>query len=91
MGSPEFTDVQLLSTWSSAYDFTLLSTSPALKANIPEPSALFNIGRTGGAYPWTESNMTFQPSALPVIEILNTSTIINPGDNLPVRVKATSN
>ena len=91
MGSPEFTDVQLLSSWSSAYDFTLISTSPALLANIPEPSALFDIGFTGGAYPWTESNMTFQPSALPVIEILNTSTIINPGDNLPVRVKATSN
>jgi hypothetical protein len=89
--SPLFTNVSLLNTWSSAYDFTLDPTSPALLANIPDGSALFDIGITGGAYPWIESNITFQPTALPVIEILNTSTIINPGDNLPVHIKATSN
>ena len=91
MGSPLFTNVSLLNTWSSGYDFTLLAGSPALLANIPDGGALFDIGLTGGAFPWTESNMTFQPTALPVIEILNTSTIINPGDSLPVHIKATSN
>jgi hypothetical protein len=91
MGSPLFTIVSLLNTWSSAYDFTLLAGSPALLANIPDGGALFDIGLTGGAFPWTEANMTFQPTALPVIEILNTSTIINPGNNLPVHIKATSN
>lgn len=91
MGSPLFTSVSLLNTWSSAYDFTLLAGSPALQANIPDPGALFDIGLTGGAFPWTESNWISQPTALPVIEVLNTSTIINPGDNLPVHIKATSN
>ena len=91
IGSPLFTTVSLLNTWSSAYDFTLLAGSPALLANIPDGGALFDIGLTGGAFPWTEANMIFQPTALPVIEILNTSTIINPGDNLPVHIKATSN
>ena len=91
MGSPLFTNVSLLNTWSSGYDFTLLAGSPALLANIPDGGALFDIGLTGGAFPWTESNMIFQPTALPVIEVLNTSTIINPGDNLPVNIKATSN
>jgi hypothetical protein len=91
IGSPLFANVSLLNSWSSAYDFTLDPSSPALLANIPDAGALFDIGITGGAYPWTETNMTFQPTALPVIEILNTSTIINPGDNLPVHVKATSN
>lgn len=91
MGSPLFTNVSLLNTWSGAYDFTLLAGSPALLANIPDGGALFDIGITGGAFPWTEANMVFQPTALPVIEILNTSTIINPGNNLPVHIKATSN
>ena len=98
-GSPLFTNVSLLNIWSSTYDFTLLASSPALLVNIPDDipgpplhsGALFDIGITGGAFPWIESNMMFQPTALPVIELLNTSTIINPGDNLPVHIKATSN
>lgn len=99
IGSPLFTNVSLLNTWSSGYDFTLDVSSPALLVNIPDDipgpplhsGALFDIGLTGGAFPWTEANMVFQPTALPVIELLNTSTIINPGDNLPVHIKATSN
>lgn len=90
IASPLFTSVSLLSTWSSAYDFTLLAGSPALLANIPDGGAVWDIGLTGGGYPWTESNIVFQPTALPVIEVLNTSTIINPGNNLPVHIKATS-
>ena len=91
-GSPEFLDVQLLNTWSSAYDYTLGASSPAKLANIPViDNALWDIGISGGVYPWTESNFSLQTTALPVIEVLNTSTIINPGDNLPVRVKVKSN
>lgn len=87
-----FTDVELLNTWSGAYDFSLGATSPALLANIPAPdNAQWDIGITGGMYPWTESNFSLQTTALPVIETLNTNTIINPGDNLPVHVKVKSN
>jgi hypothetical protein len=81
-----------LNTWSSAYDYTLGASSPAKLANIPViDNALWDIGISGGVYPWTESNFSLQTTALPVIEVLNTSTIINPGDNLPVRVKVKSN
>jgi hypothetical protein len=91
-GSPEFLNVQLLNTWSSAYDYSLGASSPALLANIPATdNPQWDIGITGGSYPWIEANFSLQTTALPVIEILNTTTIINPGDNLPVRVKVKSN
>jgi hypothetical protein len=50
-----------------------------------------DIGITGGFYPWTEANLILKTTAGPTIEVLNTSTIINPTDPLPVRVKAKSN
>jgi hypothetical protein len=85
--SPSFTNVQLLNTWSSAYDFTLQGGSPALGAG----SDGTDIGISGGAYPFPDANFILKTSPVPVIQILNTSTVINPGDNLPVRIKAKSN
>ncbi|GAB4231887.1 MAG: hypothetical protein Tsb0034_04430 [Ekhidna sp.] len=85
--SPEFTDVDIVNTWSSDFDFTLSGSSPLLNAG----SDGTNIGITGGPYPYTASNFDLRTTALPTIEILNTSTIINPDDDLDVRVKAKSN
>lgn len=87
VGSPLFVDVQLLNTWSSAYDFTLQGGSPALSAG----SDGTDIGISGGSYPMTGTNFVLKTTAAPVIQILNTSTVINPGDDLPVRVKANAN
>ncbi len=85
--SPLFTNVQLLNTWSSGYDFTLLGGSPAIGAG----SDATDIGISGGAYPFTDANFILKTTHAPVIQILNTSTVINPGDDLPVRIKANSN
>jgi hypothetical protein len=86
--SPLFTNVLLLDTWSAAYDFTLQAgTSPALGAGTDGT----DIGISGGSYPITTTNFVLKTTAAPVIQILNTSTVINPGDPLPVRVKANSN
>ena len=87
--SPEFENVPVSSTWSSAHDYTLktVPTSAAIDAG----SDGTDIGITGGFYPWIEANLVLKTSAGPTIEILNTSTIINPTDPLPVRVKAKSN
>ena len=85
--SPSFTNVQLLNTWSSGYDFALQGGSPAINAG----SDGTDIGISGGSYPFPTANFVLKTTAVPVIQILNTSTIINPGDNLPVRIKANSN
>ena len=86
--SPSFTSVPVSSTWSSTHDYTLIAgTSAAIGAG----SDGTDIGITGGAYPWTEANLVLKTSSAPTIEVLNTSTIINPTDPLPVRVKAKSN
>lgn len=85
--NPDLTAVPVLSTWSAASDFTLAGGSPAIDAG----SDGTDIGITGGLYPWTDPNLILQTTAAPTIEILDTSTVINPGDDLPVRVKAKSN
>lgn len=91
--SPQFVNVQILNSFSFDYDFTLSAGSPAIGAG----SDGTDIGITGGAYPFATNpdtgtiNYVMRPTALPTIEILNTSTIINPGDDLDVRIKATSN
>lgn len=85
--SPLFTNVQLLDTWDSGYDFTLQGGSPALNAG----SDATDIGISGGSYPFPDANFVLKTTHAPVIQILNTSTVINPGDDLPVRVKANSN
>ncbi len=84
--SPLFQNVPLLDTWDASYDFTLTGGSPALSAG----SDGTDIGISGGAYPFS-GNFVFTTTAFPVIQILNTSTIINPGDNLNVRIKASGN
>lgn len=85
--SPLFGNVQLLNTWNSAYDFTLQGGSPAINAG----SDGTDIGITGGPYPFNGSNFVLDTTPLPTIQILNTSTVINPGDDLDVRIKAKSN
>lgn len=85
--SPALTNVPVSSTWSSTYDYTLELGSLAIDAG----SDGTDIGITGGFYPWTEPNLILKTSSAPTIEILNSSAIINPGDPLPVRVKAKSN
>jgi len=85
--SPSFVNVQLLDAWSSAYDFTLQAGSPAINAG----SDGTDMGITGGSYPFTTPNFEYKTTPAPTIQILNTSTVINPGDNLPVRIKAKSN
>jgi hypothetical protein len=88
--SPAFTNVPVSSTWSSAHDFTL-TTGPPPSAAINAGSDGTDIGITGGAYPWVGTNLILKTTSAPTIELLNTSTIINPTDPLPVRVKAKSN
>ncbi|MEN8248275.1 MAG: hypothetical protein ABFS32_05040 [Bacteroidota bacterium] len=85
--SPDFEYVQLLNSWSSDYNFTLKAGSPALNAGDDGT----DIGISGGAYAITEPNFSLKTTKAPVIQILNTSTVINPGDSLPVRIKAKSN
>lgn len=85
--SPLFTNAQLLNTWSTDYDFTLQGGSPAIDAG----SDGTDIGISGGSYPFTDANFVLKTTHAPVIQILNTGTVINPGDDLPVRIKANSN
>ncbi|MEM9859297.1 MAG: hypothetical protein AAF843_18205, partial [Bacteroidota bacterium] len=85
--SPLFVNVPLLNTWAEDYDFTLQASSPALNAG----SDGSDIGISGGPYAWTESNFSLNTTPLPTIQIFNTTTVINPGDDLSVRVKAKGN
>lgn len=85
--NPLFINVSLSNTWSSAYDFSLQVGSPALNTG----SDGTDIGITGGSYPFPDTNLILKTTAAPVIQILNTTTVINPGDDLPVRIKAKSN
>lgn len=88
VATPSFVNVQLLNTWSSAYDFTLDTGSLALLAG----SDGTDIGISGGtSYPWTETNFNLKTTDAPTIQIFNTSTVINPGDDLPIRVQIKSN
>lgn len=85
-----FTNVPVSSSWSTTHDFSLLVGPPPSQA-INAGSDGTDIGITGGAYPWTDVNLFLKTTAAPTIETLNTSTIINPNSDLPVRVKAKSN
>lgn len=87
VASPNFTFVELLNSWSNTYDYSLQAGSPAL---APAGSDGTDIGITGGAFPWTDTNLILKTTAAPTIETLNTSTVINPGDDLPVHVKSDS-
>jgi hypothetical protein len=87
LGNPNFVNGAINNTWSAAYDFTLQAGSPALGAG----SDGLDIGISGGNYPFPGSNLVLKTAAAPVIQILNTAGLINPGDDLPVRIKAKSN
>jgi hypothetical protein len=87
VGNPNFVNGAISNSWSAAYDFTLQAGSPALGTG----SDGLDIGISGGNYPFPGSNLLLKTSAAPVIQILNTSGVINPGDDLPVRIKAKSN
>ena len=84
---PTLVDLQSLTAYSSASDFTLTLGSPAIGTG----SDGTDIGITGGFYKWIGTNLVLKTTAAPTIETLNTSTVINPTDPLPVRVKAKSN
>lgn len=83
-----FINVPFTNSWSGGHDFTL---TPGVSQAIGAGSDGTDMGITGGPYAWTESNFSLQTTSAPTIELLNTNTVINPGDNLPVRVKAKSN
>ncbi|MEP5612750.1 MAG: hypothetical protein ABJP45_10900 [Cyclobacteriaceae bacterium] len=85
--APLLTNVPLLSTWASTYDFTLGAGSLAIDGGSDNS----DIGISGGPYPFTEVNFILKTTAIPTIQIFNTSTVINPGDDLDVRVKAKAN
>ena len=83
-----FVNVPFSNTWASTHDFTLdAAASQAINAG----SDGTDMGITGGPYAWTETNLFLKTTSAPTIELLNTSTVINPGDDLPVRVRAKSN
>ncbi len=85
--SPLFVDVPILNSWADTHDFTLQAGSPVLGAGSDGE----DIGITGGPFGFTESNFQLDTTPLPTIQILNTSTVINPGDDLDVRIRAKSN
>ena len=85
--TPMFVDVPLLNTWSDTYDFTLQAGSQAIGGG----SDMSDIGVTGGPYPMSDTNFMLKTTALPTIQTFNTSSVINPGDDLDVRVKAKAN
>jgi len=87
IANPNFVNGALSNTWSTLYDFTLQAGSPALNAG----SDGTDIGISGGTYPFPDANIVLKTTDVPVIQILNTSGVINPGDDLPVRIKANSN
>ena len=84
--SPLFQNVPLLDVWDPSYDFTLTG-GPAINAG----SDGTDIGISGGAFPYPDVNFFNTTTAFPIIQILNTSTVINPGDDLNVRIKASGN
>ena len=88
IGDPLFVNGVLVNSWSSAYDFTLQVGSPALSAATDGS----DIGLSGGVpNNWSDPNFVLNTSKLPVIEIFNTNSVINPTDDLSIRVKAYSN
>ena len=87
IANPTFVNGAVSNTWLDSYDFTLQAGSPAIGTG----SDGLDIGIYGGTYPFPDTNFVLKTTDAPVIQILNTSGVINPGDDLPVRVKAKSN
>jgi len=88
MEDPLFTIMPALTnSWNPTHDFTLQGGSPALLSG----SDGTDIGITGGPNPWLDGNLILRTTAIPTIESLNTSGVVNPGDNLKVRVRVKGN
>lgn len=84
---PDFVNSLLDNTWLSTYDFSLNGGSPA----IDNGNDVTDIGITGGLHPWADGNLILKTTAVPTIQSLNLSAIINISSDLPIRVKAKSN
>jgi len=84
--SPIFVDVPVINSWDPSRDFTLQAGSPAINAGTDGT----DIGISGGPFPFT-LNFTLETSPIPVIKVLNTSSVINPGDDLNVEITAVGN
>ncbi|MEP1095886.1 MAG: hypothetical protein ABJG78_12295 [Cyclobacteriaceae bacterium] len=85
--SPMFTNAPLSSTWSVSRDFSLQIGSQAIDGG----SDGTDIGITGGPYPFPGVNLILKTTAIPTIQIFTTNSLINPGDDLDVRIKAKAN
>ncbi|MEL7003201.1 MAG: hypothetical protein AAFN93_10760, partial [Bacteroidota bacterium] len=85
--TPAFANVPILNTFSFDHDFTLQTGSAAINA----ASDGSDIGISGGPYAWTSSNLQLNTTGLPTIQIFNTTSVISPGSDLSIRVKAKGN
>lgn len=86
---PEFVNtIAFSSTWSASYDFTLSPTSPAKGA---ASNGIDDLGIMDGPFPFATGNLVLRTTATPTVESLTTSGVVNPGDNLNVKIKVKGN
>lgn len=85
--SPLFVDVPILNTWDATRDYFLDVGSPAIDGG----SDGSDIGISGGTYPFNSSNFEYNTAPMPTIQILNTDAVINPTDNLDIRINIKAN
>ncbi|MEM6643471.1 MAG: hypothetical protein AAF616_10870 [Bacteroidota bacterium] len=83
--NPQFTEVTLSTTWQSTDDYT---TAAPEVTNAGTDGT--DIGIFGGPFPFAP-NLELVTSSIPTIQTLNTSTLINPGQDLEVEVSAKAN
>ena len=83
---PQFASATLSNTWQSTDDYT---TSGAEVTNGGTDAT--DVGIFGGPYPFNGVNLQLLTSAIPTIQSLNISTVINPNQPLEVNVSAKSN
>ena len=83
---PELTAISLNTNWLTNYDFTPIAGG----ASEGTGNSGEDLGVFGGVY--SIPNYIFQPvDGLPIIQTFTAQPIINPGDDLPVRVRSTGN
>lgn len=85
--TPSFVSVPISTTFSFDHNFTLQPGSAAINA----ASDGTDIGVSGGPYAWTNSNLILNTTGLPTIQIFNSTSVISPGSDLSIRVKAKGN
>lgn len=85
--TPSFVNVPIINTFSFNYDFSLQAGSAAIDA----ASDGSDIGISGGPYAWDSSNLILNTTGIPTIQIFNTTSVISPGSDLSIRVKAKGN